>query len=167
MKTADLEIVPLEPRDAAGLSEMLRAQPCVYTRFFTPFGFAEESILRVLADQGQDVYMGVYWLDRIIGFFMLRGWNEGYETPAFGIVVDETFRGFGVEMLSLETAKVICKLRGATRLMFKMHPENISVRAVARKTGFIQTGTERRSGSVVYHLEIQRQAKTCEVGPLR
>ncbi|MGI9068869.1 MAG: GNAT family N-acetyltransferase [Pyrinomonadaceae bacterium] len=163
MKAEEFEIRPLEPEDAAGLSEMLRSQPQVYTRFFTPFGFDEESILKILARRGQDVYMGVYWLDQIVGFFMLRGWNEGYETPAFGILIDERFRGYGVEMLSLETAKVICKLRGATRIMFKMHPENISIRAVARKTGFIQTGIEARSGNVVYHLEIKRRADESEL----
>lgn len=99
--------------------------------------------------------MGLYWQERLAGFFMLRGWNEGYDVPAFGILIDEGYRGYGLEMLSLETAKVICRLRGAPRIMIKMHPENISSKGVARKTGFVQSGIEEKSGNLIYHFDIQ------------
>jgi RimJ/RimL family protein N-acetyltransferase len=158
MKKEELTIRPLRVDDAAALSLMLRSQKPSYARFFTPFGYDEQSIAVVLARRGEDVFMGLYWRDEVVAFFMLRGWNEGYEIPSFGILVDEKYRGDGLEMLSLETAKVICKLRGAARIMFKMHPENISVRAVARKTGFVKTGVEAHSGNVIYHLDVHHRA---------
>lgn len=146
--------------DAADLSAMLHAQSPDYIRFFYPFEFDLASVTTVLANQRQDVLMGVYWESRLVVFFMLRGWNEGYDVPSFGIIVDENYRGCGMELISLDAAKAICRLRGAERMMLKMHPDNITAKGVARKIGFVQTGIEP-GGNVIYHLELgKRVAKS-------
>lgn len=158
---AMLTIRALGIDEADSLSSFLRSQTSEYARFFHPFNFDSDSIRDVLARPNQDVMMGLYWQDRMVGFFMLRGWNEGYDVPAFGILIDEEHRGCGLEMLSLETAKIICKLRGASRLMIKMHPDNISAKGVARKTGFVQSGVEAESGNLIYHFELgSRKSQT-------
>jgi RimJ/RimL family protein N-acetyltransferase len=155
MEIANLMVRSLRVEDASALSRWLRAQPTAYARFFHPFGYDEPAIADALARQGRDVFMGLFWRQEIVGFFMLRGWNEGYEVPAFGILIDEQYRGHGLEMAALETAKVICRLRKVSRLMIKMHPDNISAKGVARKTGFVQTGVEAASGNLIYHYEIK------------
>lgn len=154
---SDLIIRPLMEDDAGDLSAMLLTQPAGYARFFYPFGFGRPAVSAVLAGQGRDVFTGLYWGGRMVGFFMLRGWNEGYEVPAFGIIIDEKYRGHGLEMVCLDAAKAICRLRGAERIMLKMHPENISAKGVARKIGFVQTGSEPESGNIIYHLELGKR----------
>lgn len=151
----NLVIRPLAIEDAPALSSFLQSQTTGYARFFRPFGFDANTIADVLANARQDVLMGLYWQEQMVGFFMLRGWNEGYAVPSFGILIDESYRGCGLEMLSLETAKIICRLRGASRLMIKMHPDNISAKGVARKTGFVQSGIEAESGNLIYHFDIR------------
>jgi RimJ/RimL family protein N-acetyltransferase len=150
----ELIIRPIGIEDAPMLSSMLLTQTPAYSRFFYPFGFDRASISNILADQGQDIFMGMYWQGHMVGFFMLRGWNEGYEVPAFGIIIDEKYRGYGLEMLSLDAARAICRLRGARRMMLKMHPDNFSAKGVARKIGFIQTGVDPETGNVIYHMDI-------------
>ena len=159
MEIASLIIRPLRPDDSAALSKWLEAQPPSYARFFRPFGYDEASIADALARRGQDIYTGLFWDEQIVGFFMLRGWNEGYEVPSFGILIDERYRGYGLEMAALDTAKVICRLRNVTRLMIKMHPDNISAKGVARKTGFVQTGVEAASGNLIYHYELKPRSR--------
>jgi RimJ/RimL family protein N-acetyltransferase len=158
MEIANLMFRPLRVEDASALSQWLCAQPPDYARFFNPFGYDEPAIADTLARQGRDVFMGLFWQEEIIGFFMLRGWNDGYEVPAFGIMIDEQYRGYGLEMAALDMAKVICRLRNVSRLMIKMHPDNISAKGVARKTGFVQTGVETATGNLIYHYEIKRRA---------
>ncbi len=153
-----LTIHPLLPEDAPRLATMLRAQPPDYSRFFYPFSFEESVIASMLSDCEHDVYMGIYHRDELVGLYMLRGWDEGYEVPAFGILIAEKYRGYGLEMMSLEAAKTICKLRGTSRMMLKMHPDNFSSRGVARKIGFRQTGVEPESGNIIYHCEIAKPA---------
>lgn len=109
--------------------------------------------------------MGLFWARRLAGLFMLRGWNEGYDLPAFGVLIDEKFRGSGLEMLSLETAKILCKLRGAPGMITKVHPSNMSAKGVLRKTGFALRGEEAQTGSLLYHFEIKpRRRKTGGTG---
>lgn len=132
---------------------MLRAQPPEYARFFYAFSFEVKEIARILATRERDVYMGVYWRDELLAFFMLRGWDAGYEVPSFGVFVDEKQRGRELMKITLDVAKLICRLAGAPRLMAKIHPDNVSPRG-ARRLGLMQTGVEAHTGNIIYHLDL-------------
>ena len=151
--SADFTIRALGVEDAAAVSGLLRAQPPEYARFFYAFGSGEEEIARILAARERDVYSGVFWRGELAAVFMLRGWDAGYEVPSFGVLVDVKHRGRAFMRISLDVAKLICRLSGATRLMAKIHPDNVSPRG-ARRLGFVQTGVEAETGNVVYHMEL-------------
>lgn len=149
----DLAIRPLRVEDAAALSLFLRSQPPNYARFFYAFSFEEEAISKLLAERQRDFYAGIFWQGELAGFFMLRGWDAGYEVPSFGVLIDEKHRGGSFMKLSLEAAKLISRSCGAHRMMAKIHPDNVSPRG-ARRLGFIQTGVEIETGNIIYHLEL-------------
>lgn len=149
----DFTIRPLGVEDAGEISAMLSAQPVEYARFFYAFGSSEAEITSILAARKRDVYSGMFWRGRLVGFFMLRGWDAGYEVPSFGVLVDEKQRGRAFMRISLDVAKLICRLSGARKLMAKIHPDNVSPRG-ARRLGFTQTGVEAETGNVVYHMEL-------------
>ncbi len=148
-----LMIRALKAEDACAVSAMLRAQPPEYARFFYAFDFAEAAIAQMITASVRDAYAGIFWQGNLVGVFMLRGWDAGFEVPSFGVLIDVRHRGGPFMRLSLETAKLICRLSGAKRLMAKIHPDNISPGG-ARRLGFIQTGIEAETGNVVYHLEL-------------
>ncbi len=150
---ADLSVRPLRAEDARAVSEMLRAQRPEYARFFHAFSFDADDIARMLAGRGRDVYMGLLWRDELAGFFMLRGWDEGYEVPALGAFVAEKYRGLGLMNLTVELAKVICRLRGASRVMYKSHPDNAPARKAAAM-GFTQGGVDPATGNLVFYLDV-------------
>jgi hypothetical protein len=149
----DFTIRPLTVEDAEVVSSLLRAQPPQYARFFYAFGFGEEEIARVLARRKRDVYSGIFWRGELACFFMLRGWDAGYEVPSFGVLVDVKHRGRAFMRISLDVSKLICRLSGAPRLMAKIHPDNVSPRG-ARRLGFVQTGVEPETGNVVYYIDL-------------
>ena len=149
----DFEIRPLGVEDAAAVSALLRRQPPEYARFFYAFGSGEDEIARLLAARERDIYAGIYWRGELAAVFMLRGWDAGYEVPSFGVLVDVKHRGRAFMRISLDVAKLICRLSGAKRLMAKIHPDNVSPRG-ARRLGFVQTGVEPETGNVVYHMEL-------------
>ena len=153
MNSTDLTIRPLCVEDAGAVSEMLRAQPPEYARFFYAFSFDADEIARIIARRERDVYSGMYWQGELAAFFMLRGWDAGYDVPSFGVVVDVKHRGRAFMRISLDVAKLICRLSGAARLMAKIHPDNVSPRG-ARRLGFVQTGVEAETGNVVYHMDL-------------
>jgi len=148
-----LSIRPLEPTDAAAISVFMRSQPPEYLRFFYAFGTDESAIAEMLSASKTDVHSGVFWQAELVGVFMLRGWDDGYEVPSFGVLIDEKYRGGAFMRLTLDTAKLICRLSGAKRLMAKIHPDNVSPRG-ARRLGLYQTGVEESTGNIIYHLEL-------------
>ena len=146
-------IFPLMPPDAGSVAAFLRRQPTEYLRFFYAFRGDEAAIGEMLASTEEDIYSGVFWQQNLIGIFMLRGWDAGYEIPSFGVLIDEKYRGGALMRLTLDTAKLICRLRGAKKLMAKIHPDNVSPRG-ARRLGLHQTGTEESTGNIIYHMEL-------------
>jgi RimJ/RimL family protein N-acetyltransferase len=149
----DFMVRPLADADAPALASLLQSQSPEYVRFFTPFAFDEAAVSEILAGSGRDVYMGLHWRARLVGFFMLRGWDAGYEVPAYGVLVDEAHGGYGLTTLTLGLAKAICRLRRAPRLMLKVHPDNARARRLFERAGFRQTGVEPRGGVLVYHFD--------------
>ncbi|HEX8734984.1 MAG TPA: GNAT family N-acetyltransferase [Pyrinomonadaceae bacterium] len=148
-----LLIRPLEPLDAASVADFMRAQPPEYSRFFYAFGADAAAIAEILSAAQADVYAGVFWQENLVGIFMLRGWDAGYDVPSFGVLIDEKYRGGAFMRLTLDAAKLICRLSGAKRLMAKIHPENVSPRGASR-LGLHQTGVEDATGNIIYHLEL-------------
>jgi len=146
-------IRPLEPNDADLIAVFMRSQPPEYLRFFYAFGSDESAISHMLSAVRRNIYSGVFWQANLIGIFMLRGWDEGYEVPSFGVLIDKNYRGGAFMRLTLDTAKLICKLSGSKRLMAKIHPDNVSPRGASR-LGLHQTGIEEETGNIIYHLDL-------------
>lgn len=146
-------IRPLEPADAAEISAFMRSQSPEYLRFFYAFGSDESAIAEMLSAVEMDVYSGIFWRGELVGVFMLRGWDAGYDVPSFGVMIDEKYSGGAFFRLTLDAAKLICRLSGAKRMMAKAHGDNATHR-VARRMGFHKTGVEESTGNVIYHLEL-------------
>lgn len=146
-------IRPLGVSDAGSVATFVRAQPAEYVRFFYAFQADEGEIAELLTASEKDVYSGVFWEGELIGIFMLRGWDAGYDIPSFGVLIDEKYRGGMVMRLTLDTAKLISRLAGAKKLMAKIHPDNVSPRG-ARRLGLHQTGVEETTGNIIYHMEL-------------
>jgi RimJ/RimL family protein N-acetyltransferase len=71
-----------------------------------------------------------------VAFYMLRGWDAGYERPSFGLLVDERHSGKGIGTLCLHAAMSECRLMGAASCMLKVAPGNLRARAIYGKAGF-------------------------------
>lgn len=152
-RKTSLLVRPLQPHDAPLVSNLLKSQPPEYSRFFYAFSFDESAIAEILSAYREDVYSGVFWQTELIGIFMLRGWDEGYEIPSFGALIDEKHSGGALMRLTLNTAKLICEFAGVKRIMAKIHPDNVSPRG-ANRLGWVQTGVETETGNMIYHIEL-------------
>ena len=154
--TAELTIRLLTLSDAPSLSRLLLSQPREYLSYFTPFRFDETDIQSLLAQKVEDAYFGIFWQDRLAGFFMLRGWDQGYDIPAYGVVIDQAYSGQGLGQLTLEYARAYCQLRGCPQIMLKVHPQNVAAKHIYEKAGFVQNGFDPNNHHLIYHLELKR-----------
>jgi hypothetical protein len=147
-----LTVRSLEPDDAGAVSAFLQGQPPEYLRFFYAFGSDEAEFRRLLEGRTRDLYAGVFWDGRLAALYFLRGWDAGYEVPAFGVLVGVEHRGGRFLQLTMDVAKLTCRQLGVPRYMCKIHPDNVSPRGAGR-LGLVQTGVEEGTGNVVYHME--------------
>jgi RimJ/RimL family protein N-acetyltransferase len=148
-----LTIRPITTSDAEIVSTMLLRQSEDYIRYFQPFDFSLNHIQSMLTKVDKDIFTGVFLGENLVGLFFLRGWDEGYSIPAYGVVIDQEFCGIGLGRVTLAVSKALCKLRSAPRLMLKVHPSNLAAKHLYEASGFVQSGTDPKNDNLIYFFD--------------
>lgn len=111
--------------------------------FFRPHPFTPEEARRLAAYTGRDVYAILLVGRRPVAYGMLRGWDEGYTTPAVGVAVRTGARGKGFGRLMMAFLHVEARARGASRVRLRVHPDNVVARRLYESLGYVYSGEER------------------------
>jgi ribosomal protein S18 acetylase RimI-like enzyme len=125
---------------AAFFSEAVEAED---TKYFHPHPFTQGEALRVCADAGKDVYAAVFRVGELVAYGLLRGWNDGWETPSLGIIVKREARGAGIARVFMNFLHTEARLRGATRVRLRVAPANTRALALYRSMGYQFVSEER------------------------
>ncbi len=155
IKINNLEIKELTSELSTMLSEKISAEKKEYLTYFIPFtDFSEENIRGILSENKLDKYFGLFLNNDLIGFYMLRGFDAGYEIPSYGVWISSEYSNKGLSTLTLFHAFSFCKLNKIKTLMLKVHPDNKVAKALYEKQGFKQTGIDEKIGHLIYHKNI-------------
>ena len=116
-----MTIQTLDARHERGLAVLFeRNNTPEVVREFHPFPLDRRTAGRLCHHDGLDQYFVMVADDGVVGFAMLRGWDEGYEVPSFGVLVDRDHQGRGIAAAA--TGKAI-EFNGATDgLVFEVNP---------------------------------------------
>jgi ribosomal protein S18 acetylase RimI-like enzyme len=111
------------------------------TQHFHPFQLTEDQALRLVYHPGKDRYYLALAGDVIVGFGMLRGWNEGFEIPSFGMFVGHDHQGTGVgRKLAVEILEDAKTLANTVRLT--VNTDNFPAIGLYRSLNFRVMSTE-------------------------
>jgi GNAT superfamily N-acetyltransferase len=135
-----VSIRPIGPADAEQLGELfvgLASGP--EARQFHPHPLTAAEAVRIAegGENRRDIYYAAFVDDRLVGYGMLRGWDEGYSIPSFGVAVGAAYRGRGIARRMLRYAIDCARERGATTMMLKVHLDNPSARHIYETEGFV------------------------------
>ena len=147
----NVEIKELLSDQASTLSELILNTPKDHTKYFAPFSFEEDSIKKIINNAVNDKYFGIFINDDIVGFYMLRGFDEGFEVPSYGVWISDRFSGLGLSMLTLQHAITFCKINNIKKIMLKVHPENIIAKSIYETFGFKQEGFDDNNSNLIYY----------------
>ncbi|MCL1491259.1 MAG: GNAT family N-acetyltransferase [Pseudanabaena sp. Salubria-1] len=127
-------------KDAESLYQLLIKSTEDYIRYFSPFTFEIDTISKLLLNAEKDQIYGVELNDgistRIIGFYMLRGLDEGYVDPMYGVFISQEFSSMGIAKLTLSHAEVFCKMNNFSRLLLKVYVKNEKAKNLYSFLGF-------------------------------
>ena len=126
---------PEHARALACFFERLRAQDV--EKFFHTHPLTAEEAQKRAAYRGLDFYCVLVLGDAVVGYGMLRGWDEGYEVPSIGVVVDPSVRGRGYSRSLLRFLRATARQRGVNRLRATVDPDNIKMVAHCRMLGYV------------------------------
>lgn len=148
-----LEIKRLNINQSEELANLLMDSKQKYSQYFIPFSFDLETISEVLSKTIKDQIYGIYVEDNLVGFYMLRGFDEGYSVPSYGVWISEKYSNKGLSTFTLQHAISVCKLNSIKKIMLKVHPDNITAKHIYEKYGFKQTGIDPKIHHLIYHKE--------------
>lgn len=147
----NIEIKELQSEHASILSALILSAPKNYTKYFTPFSFKEDAIKKIINNSINDKYFGIFINDNLAGFYMLRGFDEGYEVPSYGVWISDKFSKLGLSKLTLQHAITYCKVNNLKKIMLKVHTENIVAKNIYESFGFKQEGIDQKNSNLIYY----------------
>jgi len=149
-----VEIRSLHVVHASEICDLICNSDKDYYRYFTAFECNQEVIADFLAKAKRDQYLGFFIRETLVGFFMLRGLDEGYKIPSYGVFISKDFQSCGLARLSVQYAISFCKLNRIEKLMLKVHPLNTSALKIYRDFGFVETRIDPSNNNLVFYKDI-------------
>lgn len=122
-------------------------------KFFHPHPFTEKQARKICLKEGikEDLYFMAVKNNEITGYAMLRGWDEGYDIPSFGICIRPDYQGQGIGKLLTQFAIEFSKKKKAPKIILKVYKNNFPAYNLYRQIGFEFTGeTEDRKQWIGY-----------------
>lgn len=143
--------------EAETVSRMLRSSSYDYVKYFSPFKFSSSTIRKILRLAKKDIFFTIKIHQNlpsqdqsaIVGFYMLRGLDEGYEDPMYGVFVDQAFSGKGIGRLTISHAESFCKLNNYERLLLKVNPANAAAYYLYKSHGFNILRKEETTSNII------------------
>ena len=108
----------------------------VITETFDPFPLTEAQARRIACEPRRDGYYLAARGQDLLGLSMLRGFDEGYEVPSFGIFVDHASHGRGVGRQLTTWTIERARLQGCPAMRLSVYADNAAARGIYDSLGF-------------------------------
>ena len=145
-----LVLRPLERRDEKPLARFFtRNAAREVSSSFDPFPLTPETARRITAEPRLDRYYGAFLGGRLVGMSMLRGWDDGFDIPSFGVVVDSEFHARGVGRRLTDFTIAEASRLGSKDVRLSVYASNRLAHEMYLRRGFEEIEREQieRNGS--------------------
>jgi ribosomal protein S18 acetylase RimI-like enzyme len=138
-----LEFRRLEPSLAGAFGRFLLALgESGAGEHFHPHPLTAEEAQRLAAYDGQDLYYVISDGETILGYGMLRGWDEGFDVPSLGIAIHPSTQGSGLGRAFMYFLHAAARARAAKRIRLKVHRTNARAQRLYTDLGYEFTGEQ-------------------------
>jgi ribosomal protein S18 acetylase RimI-like enzyme len=106
------------------------------TALFAPHPFTATHLHALCNSQRKDLHYVVVMADDVVGYGLLRGWDEGYAIPSLGIAIHPRWRRAGLGTALMHFLHVAARAVSATSVRLRFHPSNRSAQALYERVGY-------------------------------
>lgn len=107
------------------------------SQFFHPHPFTDEEASRICHYSGRDLYYLMLDGDDVLGYGLLRGWDEGYDVPMLGIVLASSAKGTGLARTLMQFLHAAARRRGARCIRLKVYMSNVRALRLYQSLGYV------------------------------
>ena len=151
--TSVIDIRAMTETDAGLLESLMAEEKPGYLQHFTAFKEPDSLLMQCRLAQ-RDGFFTLLLDDRLSGFFCLRGLDQGYAMPSFGVYVASSFQGQGLARGALQAAEQWCRQQGIPLLMLKVSAYNKRANRLYQSFGFEPVGCCPDSGQTIMEKRI-------------
>jgi ribosomal protein S18 acetylase RimI-like enzyme len=142
----DVKLFPIGPPHASALVRLFeRNNDADTTARFDPFPLTAGRARAIAEQPRADLYFAAEIDGELVGMTMLRGWDEGYDVPSFGILVDRAHRGGGLGRALTSQTLERARAAGAHRVRLSVYASNTVALRLYEALGFVETEREPRT----------------------
>lgn len=133
-----IELVRLAPRWLVGLKQFFQdLEENGDEVFFAPHPTDENSINRIANYSGRDLYCLLVEGEKVLGYGMLRGWDEGYQIPSLGVAIHPSARGEKLGKMLVNFLHILAFRRGASKVRLRVHTNNGKAISLYKSLGYV------------------------------
>lgn len=127
------------------------------TDTFRPFPLDRATAERLAGHTGRDRYFVAIVDDAIVGLGMLRGWDEGYDVPSFGVFVDPRSHGRGAGRAIVDEATRLAIALGAPRIRLSVDEANPRAKRLYETSGYVADPDQSTDTVAVMYRELEER----------
>lgn len=133
-----MELVRLVPSWQEGLKSFLQdLKDGGDETFFSPHATDDISISKVSGHNGKDLYYLMVEGKRVLGYGLLRGWDEGYAIPSLGVAIHPSARGVGLGKLFMDFLHMLALRKGANKVRLRVNKRNERAIGLYQSLGYL------------------------------
>ena len=158
--TGAIDTHAVSPADAAGLAALFSALVAAADeQRFHPHPLTAAYAAYITSEYaGADRYFVATSRSVVVGYGMLRGWDEGFAIPSLGIAVHPAWRGRGVARTLMTALHHDAQRLGAPSIRLRVHPDNATAISLYRNLGYEFAGEE--NGQLVASFQLDRGSQS-------
>lgn len=104
---------------------------------FHPHPFDADNAIEIAQYKGNDLYVGMFDGGTLVGYGLLRGWDEGFDIPSLGIYLKKSARGKGLSTFFMHELHHLARNAKAGVVRLKVFKDNVVAKKLYQKLGYV------------------------------
>lgn len=124
---------------------------------FSPHPSDEKTISQLARYKGRDLYYLLVEAENILGYGLLRGWDEGYQIPSLGIAIHPSARGAGLGEILMSFLHVLASRRGASKVRLRVLKTNEKAIRLYKSFGYVFEDDVKQAEYLIGYKSLAKQ----------